>query len=171
MTFPGEKLVLGRYCDTSIDDGPELTAKIMRNYGQQVHRSTYRALIPDEFVNTDKIKASDKFETYIGDKLGPAASAEDFESNPEIITLTLDCYEDDEEHQTHMPEVDGIMLEAMDKYIGVEIMVSHGDTVTQGSVRSRKLKMEGNAFGRANSNPIIDTQYYEVKFEDGSLIT
>ena len=37
VTFPGDKLVLGRYCGPSIDVGPALTAKIMRNNGQQVH--------------------------------------------------------------------------------------------------------------------------------------
>ena len=47
MTFPGDKLVLGRYCGPSIDVGPELTAKIMRNNWQQVHSSTYRSLKPD----------------------------------------------------------------------------------------------------------------------------
>ena len=40
--------------------------------------------------------------------LGPAASAKDLESDPDIIILTLDRYEDDEEHQTHMPELDDI---------------------------------------------------------------
>ena len=50
----------------------------------------------------------------IGEKLGTAASAEFFESDPEIVTPTLDWYEDDEEHQTHMPEVDDITPEACD---------------------------------------------------------
>ena len=57
VTFPGDKLVLGRYCGTSIDVGPVLTAKILINNGQQVHRYTYRAVILDELVNTDEIKA------------------------------------------------------------------------------------------------------------------
>ena len=47
VTFPGDKLVLGRYCGPSIDVGPALTANIMRNNGQQVHSSTYSALTPD----------------------------------------------------------------------------------------------------------------------------
>ena len=38
MTFPGDKLVLRRYCVISIDVGPLLTAKILRKNGQQVHR-------------------------------------------------------------------------------------------------------------------------------------
>ena len=100
----------------------------------------------------------------IGEKLGTAASAEFFESDPEIVTPTLDWYEDDEEHQTHMPEVDDIMPEAMENYIGAEIMVSHGYTLAQVSGGLRKSDVEGSTIVRANSNPILDTQAYEVTF-------
>ena len=47
LTFPGDKLVLGRYCGPSIDVWPALTANIMKNNSQQVHKSTYRSLKPD----------------------------------------------------------------------------------------------------------------------------
>ena len=70
-----------------------------------------------------------------------------------------------------MPEMDDIMPEAMDNYIGVEIMIYHGDTVAQGSVGRRKRDVEGNTIGRANSNPILDTQVYEVEFEHRSMST
>ena len=76
MTFPGENLVIGRYCGTIIDFGPTLTDKILRNNGQQVQRSIYRELTPDELVNPDDINNHDEFETSIGEKLGPAASSE-----------------------------------------------------------------------------------------------
>ena len=68
-------------------------------------------------MNPDEVKARDEYYTAVGGKLGPAASAEDFESDSEIVTPTLDQYEDDEEHQTHIPEVDDITPEVMDKYI------------------------------------------------------
>ena len=70
-----------------------------------------------------------------------------------------------------MPEVYDITPEAMNNYIGSEIMVYHGDTVDQGSIRRRKRYLEVNAIGRANSNSIIDTRAYEVEFEDGSMST
>ena len=70
-----------------------------------------------------------------------------------------------------MPEVDDITPEAMDNYIGAEIMISHGDTVAQGSVRRRKRDVEGNTIGRDYSNPILDTRTYEVEFEDESMST
>ena len=56
-----------------------------------------------------------------------------------------------------MHEVDDITPEAMDNYIGAEIMIYHGDTLSQGSGRRRNQDVEGNTIGRANSNPIIDT--------------
>ena len=58
-----------------------------------------------------------------------------------------------------------------ENYIGEEIMISHGDTVSQGSIRHRKHDVEVNKIGISNSNPIIDTRYYEVEFEDGSMST
>ena len=57
MTFHGDKLVLGRYYGPFIDVGPALTANIKIKNGQRIHRSKYRALTPDEFVNPDEIKA------------------------------------------------------------------------------------------------------------------
>ena len=95
VTFPGDKLVLGRYSGTSIDVEPALTDRILRNNEQQAQSSTYRALKPYELVNPDYIKARDKFDTAIGEKLGPASSAKYFESDPWIATPTLDWYEDD----------------------------------------------------------------------------
>ena len=89
----------------------------------------------------------------------------------EIVTLTLYWYEDDKDHQTHMPEVDEITPEAIDNYIGADIMISHGDTGAQGSVRRRKRDVEGNTIRISNSNTILDTQIYEVEFKDGSMST
>ena len=84
MTFPGEKLVLGRNCGPSIYLEPALTVNILRKNGQQVHRSTYRELTPYELVNPDDIKACDEFDTAIEEKLGPTTSAKYFDSEPEI---------------------------------------------------------------------------------------
>ena len=56
-----------------------------------------------------------------------------------------------------MPEVDEITSEAMEEFIGAEIIISNGDIASQGSVRLRKRNMEGNTIGGANGNPILDT--------------
>ena len=89
-------------------------------------------------------------------------SSKYFKSDPEVVTPTLDWYDDDNENQTHMNYVDDITPEAIDNYIGGEIMISHVDTVAQEMFRRRKRKVEVNTIGRANSNPILDTRTYEV---------
>ena len=98
MTFPGNKAFLGRYCAPIIDVGPGLTTKILINNGQQVHSSMYTSVKPDELVKPDDIKAREEFDTAIREKLGLAASAEYFESDPEIVTPNIDRYEDDKKH-------------------------------------------------------------------------
>ena len=70
-----------------------------------------------------------------------------------------------------MPKVDDITPEAMNNYIGAEIMIYHGDTLAQESVRRRKRNVQGNTVGRSNSNPILDTRTYEVEFEDSIMST
>ena len=57
-------------------------------------------------MNPDEIKSRDEFYMAIEEKLVPSASAKYFESDPDIVTPTLDWYGNDEEHQTHMLEVD-----------------------------------------------------------------
>ena len=44
IQYPDINPVLGRYLGPAIDVGQEITAKIMRENGEVVHRSTYRGL-------------------------------------------------------------------------------------------------------------------------------
>ena len=44
IQFPYENPVLGRYLGPALDLGPAMTAKIMKENGEVVHRSTYKAL-------------------------------------------------------------------------------------------------------------------------------
>ena len=68
-----------------------------------------------------------------------------------------------------MPQLDDIIPEAMDNYIGVEIIIFYGDTVSQGSFRHRKRDVEVNTIVRSNRNPILDTRTYELEFKYGSM--
>jgi hypothetical protein len=45
---PEDKLVLGRYLGPSIDIGPAMTAKALKQNGQRVHRRTFQGLTEDE---------------------------------------------------------------------------------------------------------------------------
>ena len=51
----------------------------------------------------------------------------------------------------------------------MELMLPCGGTLARGQMTERKRYHEGNFIGRSNSNPILDTWEYEVKFEDGDF--
>ena len=48
-------------------------------------------------------------------------------------------------------------------------MLPRGGTLARRRVTERKRDHEGNVIGRSNTNTILDTQEYEVKFEDGDF--
>ena len=47
--YPDDHFELGRYLGPSIDIGPALTAKIIKENGQVLYRSVYRALVQEEW--------------------------------------------------------------------------------------------------------------------------
>ena len=51
--FPDDVLKLGPYLGSSIDFGQAMTAKILTENGQVLHRSTNRPLTPDELSDKD----------------------------------------------------------------------------------------------------------------------
>ena len=87
------------------------------------------------------------------------------------MTPTYEYYDDDHqdaapdappEHLTSTPEIG-------DNYLNMELMLPRGGTLARVRVTERKRDHEGNAIGRSNADPILDTREYEVKFEDGDV--
>ena len=52
-SFQKDTLRLGCYCGSNIDVDPAMTAKILTQRGQVLHRSMYRLLIPDELSDEE----------------------------------------------------------------------------------------------------------------------
>ena len=78
--------------------------------------------------------------------------------------------EDDEEpviatalyRKVHIIEVD-------ENYVNYSVMLPRGNSYARGKVIRRKRYADGNAVGRTNNNPILDTHKYRVKFDDGEV--
>ena len=94
VSYPEDKLVLGRYLGPSIDVGPVLTAKILKDNGQIVHRSTYHGLTPEEIESPFEQAERKKFDEKIEIALDPKASLEDFQEI-DAETPIYNSYEDD----------------------------------------------------------------------------
>ena len=109
IAVPNSKEVLRRYLGPSIDVGPAMTAKILKANGQVVHRSTYRSLTDQEWVDEIEKKARDEFDERVKVKLGAPMKASDFYTDIEDVEdmTKYDLYADDNgENHRHASESD-----------------------------------------------------------------
>ena len=63
-------LKLDCYLGPSIDVGPTVTAKIVNENGQVLHRSMYQPLIPDGPLDKDRSDAQEQFMASTCDRMG-----------------------------------------------------------------------------------------------------
>jgi len=61
VSFPQDKKVLGKYLGPSIDVGPAMTARIMKENGEVVDRSTLRLLTPEELACPNHASQREQF--------------------------------------------------------------------------------------------------------------
>ena len=106
IPFPGDKYVLGRYLGPSIDIGPAMTAKILKENGQVVHRSTVRGLTPEEEASEETKQKRSAFDMEVSRRLGPSVKWEDLFAY-DVETPHYDQYEDKSgEHHEHARDAD-----------------------------------------------------------------
>jgi hypothetical protein len=97
--FPVSKIQLGNDLGAAIDIGPAMMRNILKQNGSVMYRSSVRPLTQDEIQSPTEKKAREEFAIAIEDKFGPAMKKDDFQNDPDytgFVTLTYDCYEDDE---------------------------------------------------------------------------
>ena len=167
--MPEPREVLGRWLGPAIDIGPAMTSKILKENGQVIYSSTYRAITGDEMQDPKEKAQREKFDANIARRLGkPLTPKELKEIDPEAVTPEYELYEDDMEgnHQS-IPDVDDVTPEELDNYVGAEVNLPFGGTMRAGRVKSRARNAAGELVGTQNSNPILDTRVYTVEFPEG----
>jgi hypothetical protein len=129
-------VILGQYLGQSIDVGPAMTAKILKENGQYVHQTTLRALTADELASPEEIKEREQFDTSITTKLGPSSTINDFKDNNNIETLMYDLYADDDDGENqHAVEREEVTEESIDQYDDADVSLPRGDTTISGRSR------------------------------------
>ena len=87
--------MVGKYLGPEIDVDPAITANIMNENGEVVHRSTYHGLKEDEWTNKDHILLRKEFDKKIKHRFGRDIYPDNFpEVNLEDTPL-YDMYEYD----------------------------------------------------------------------------
>jgi hypothetical protein len=172
--FPVSKIQLGRNLGATIEIGPAMTCKILKQNGSVMYRSSVRPLTQDEIQSPTERKEREKFDISIEEKFGPAMSKDDFQNDPDyayFVTPTYDCYEDDEFSPSKMPDIDDIKeehdVDTYDQYVGAYMRVPIGDEIRSRKVVRCKHELDGTVRGRANANSMLDTITYEIEFPDG----
>jgi hypothetical protein len=162
LSYPDDKLILGRYLGPAIETGPALMAKILKLNGVFVCRSTLQHLTDDELSHQEM---RCKFDESIEQNLGPAALPQDFPSKD----FTPDPAYFDNTNAINPDYGDAeIMPKIGDNYLTTELMLPKGGMMVKGCVTACKHDWDGNPVGRANDSPILDTRSYLVNFDDGN---
>ena len=84
------------------------------------------------------------------------------------ILIFLEEKENELTEPLNNPEADRYTLEPLNKYLGATLLVLQGDSVQRAHVLQQQQAPHGKPIGKWRSNPIFDSQMYEVKFPDGS---
>jgi hypothetical protein len=88
----------------------------------------------------------------------------------DAVTPDYEAYEDDEECQKRMPDMDNFDPKTYDAYISAQFQLPRDDEYKLGKVIQRARGEEENPIGRHHQNPLMDTRIYEVEFSDGQVL-
>jgi hypothetical protein len=121
-SFPEPKEHLGRWLGPSLDIGPAMTSKVMKENGQLLHLSLLHPLTDDELNDPEEQKLRDAYDKKLRKKLGRSFLSRDLdESWNDAITPEYELYDDDVEGEYEsIPDIDDITPEDEDNYIGAK---------------------------------------------------
>jgi hypothetical protein len=157
VSFPEDKIVLGRYLGPAIDIGPMVTRKILKRNGSVLYRST---------VRSEEIRARASFDAAIQQRLGEPTAWVELTADPDYETPVFEAYEDASGGSVEQAQD---AHDTFDQYVGAEVLLSTGDRMMTGKVTGRKRDRDGVPRGMANANSILDTRVYTVEFPDGEI--
>jgi hypothetical protein len=110
------------------------------------------------------IELQHKFDQLVEQSIGPAAVATDFPE--EDLTPDYDHMEGTADDIDHDQGNLKITPEVGDNYVGAKIMLPRRGVMQKGRVTQRMRYPDGHPNGRANVNPVLDSQSYIVEFDD-----
>ena len=162
--YPNDKEILGRYLGPARNVGPAMCAKILKRNGQILYTSTYRSLTPKELRDNELSNERRAFDTDILERLGGPVNPTRNADTPEH-----QAYGDEVQEAALIPDIDDATPEYQDQYIGSEVVLPLQGTMKAGKVKRRSRTENGDLFGKAHDNPILDTRSYDVEFPDGTV--
>lgn len=184
---PGAKLdtteearALGRWLGVSHRVGSDLSYWILTAAGKVISSSTVQHVIQVEFLDPEIKRLIDAFNTRVTQRLddtnflihdhGFYLEDEDL-ADPDDARRGITIAEAEYGDTFGTPALDVDQFdseEAIDKYIGAQLILEINGEPLQGTVVERATDGSGDKIGRAHSNPLFDTREFIVQFPDES---
>ena len=160
--------------------GQSFCSYIILDGGTFIARSSVIG-IPEHELHEDELKSQmEEFTKSLESKIGNHKEALFQITVPE--NLYYDAFGDDPSDDDNVlpygdelvdaktDEIDEAYLEALDEYIGAQVVIPGRDAQpVLAKVKKRKRDSLGLPTGQHNPNPILDTRVYELEFPDGRL--
>jgi hypothetical protein len=144
-----------------------MTAKILKQTGHVVHRSTFQALTDDELHDPSETQSRADFDGDINQIFGDISLAEDFGVDF-TAEKVQDLYRDNSQDNNRVPDQDNCPDDHYDQYANAEVLLQKGDSMMTGKEKRHKLNDLGIPTGRRHDNPILDTRTYYDAFPDSA---
>ena len=97
-SYPEDKVSLGKYLGPSVDVGPAMAIKILKENGEIIRLSSYRSLTPDEISSPQEQQDRATFDAKIQEKLGSEMTLKDLnDQSLDAETPVCEPYEDDDD--------------------------------------------------------------------------
>ena len=138
-SFPDTNEVLGRWLGPSPDIGSEMCYHVLKSSGEVVQRTAARALSESELESESEKTNRASFDAQIEIELRPNAKPSDFADDRDSETQDFELHSDNSDGtEPTMPEADEHDEDTFDKHIGAHALLSSGDAMSQGIVKTRK---------------------------------
>ncbi len=173
-----EQAKIGRWLGIAHRVGSDMTYWILTKSGKLIARSTKQHITTTTNMATDAIKNTTA--TFDAKPLDDENFHIDLPShvlylqdNDEVVRPDLPAIPLEAEYGDMMQDpkytADDIEFETFDQYLGAEFLVNLNGETAMATVSTHAKDNEGNAIGKRNPNPLLDTREYKCAMEDGPV--
>ena len=173
--FPFQHQKLGRCLGPATHAGNTMSQWVLTRTGDVMPIQTLRRLTESERNNKSMIDRMNEFDVEIKNKFGdsiippPATENQSPNVNDDDVVYSEpyeDWYEEDQTQESvEIDEINGLEM-----FLDAEVMLPKDGVHMQAArVVGRSKDSNGKTIGLFNSNPILNTQVYNVMFPDGSI--
>jgi hypothetical protein len=173
-TFPNERKCLGRWLGVAENYTDLMAFHILKPNGEVIVRKDVWAIPTNQLLDDSMKEHLADYDARLRSKIGDHLDEidpilADQEPIPDFL-FEDEVLDEPEEPEAAAKNADQQSTpEAHDQWLTAKVLLERGGPAETATVIGRKRDQDGVPIGRANSNPLLDTQEYEVECADGTV--